>query len=85
MRLNYRVVYKEAIKKDLKKLDKTSATRLLDKLESVLSKNPDAGESLKDRFKGLFKYRIGDYRIIYAKGEDFVLILRIRHRKEVYR
>lgn len=80
----YRIDYKESIKKDLKRLDNPTAKKLIDKLESVLSQNPDIGEPLKEPFKGLFRYRIGDYRIIYAKGKDFVLILRIRHRKEVY-
>ena len=81
----YRIDYKESVKKDLKRLDKTTARKILNKLESVLSKNPDAGEPLKHHFKGLLRYRVGDYRIIYAKGDDFVLILRIRHRKEAYR
>ena len=81
----YRVDYKNSIKKDLKKLDKPVVKKLLDKLEDVLSKNPHIGEPLKGKFKGLFKYPIGDYRIIYAKGDDFVLITRIRDRKEAYR
>lgn len=81
----YRVDYKSSIKKDLKKLDKPTARKLLNKLEDVLSKNPHIGEPLKGKFKGLFKYRIGDYRIFYAKGIDFVLVVRIRDRKEAYR
>ena len=81
----YRINYKGSIKKDLKKLDKTTVRKLIDKLESVLSKDPNIGEPLKGKFKGLFKYRIGDYRVIYAKGDDFILVLRIRDRKEAYR
>jgi mRNA-degrading endonuclease RelE of RelBE toxin-antitoxin system len=33
----------------------------------------------------LFKYRVGDYRAIYAKTAHGVVVLRIRHRKEAYR
>jgi addiction module RelE/StbE family toxin len=61
------------------------AARIMDKLEKDLSKNPDKGEPLKGKFKGMFKLKIGDYRAIYAKIKDIVLILRIGHRNHVYR
>jgi mRNA interferase RelE/StbE len=61
------------------------ATRILKKLEQVLGNDPDAGEPLVGEFKGCFKYRIGAYRIIYTKMPEGVLVLRIGHRKEVYR
>jgi mRNA interferase RelE/StbE len=77
--------YKESVAKDLKRIDKVTARQLLSKLEHTLSSRPDAGEPLKGEFQGLFKYRVGDYRIIYAKSASVVLVLRIAHRKEVYR
>jgi len=33
----------------------------------------------------LYKLRVGDYRVIYAMSADSVLIVRIAHRREVYR
>jgi mRNA interferase RelE/StbE len=57
----------------------------MDKIETVLSDNPDKGELLRGKFKGMFKLRVGDYRIVYIKTKNSVLILRIRHRKHVYR
>ena len=60
------------------------ATRIMDKLEKDLGKNPDKGEPLKGKFKGMFKLKVGDYRVIYIKAKDSVLILRIGHRKHVY-
>ena len=79
------VVYKASVAGDLKKIDKTQARRLLTKLEATLGKSPRAGEPLKREFHGLFKYRIGDYRVIYANTPEGILVLRIAHRKEVYR
>ncbi len=36
-------------------------------------------------FAGLFKFRVGEYRVIYARiTKDRVLILRIRHRGKAY-
>lgn len=78
------VSYKSSIEKDLRKLDKKEAKRILDKIEKDLGKNPDEGRPLKGDFQGLFRYRIGDYRVIYAKTVDGILVLRIGHRKDIY-
>jgi mRNA-degrading endonuclease RelE of RelBE toxin-antitoxin system len=43
-----------------------------------------AGEPLGGEFKGLYKLRIGEYRVIYAKINETLLVLRIRHRSKVY-
>ncbi|RLG24718.1 hypothetical protein DRN85_07240 [Methanosarcinales archaeon] len=40
---------------------------------------------LSGQFKGLFKYRIGNYRAIYAKTKEGVLVLRIGHRSRIYK
>ena len=80
-----KVLYKASVAGDLKRLDKPVARRLTEKLERALSSNADIGIALTGEFRGLFKYRIGDYRIIYAKTPEGVLVLRIGHRKDVYR
>ena len=81
----YNVVYKKSVLRDLKNLAKKEATLLLNQIEKELSKNPESYPALKGKFAGLRKFRIGDYRIIYAILEYDVIILRIGHRKEVYR
>ena len=81
----YKVSYKASVEKDLRRIDKQIVARLLRKLEAELSKDPSKGERLKGEFEGLFKYRIGDYRIIHTRTADGVLVLRISHRKDVYR
>jgi mRNA interferase RelE/StbE len=78
--LVYNIAYKKSVYRDLKKLSKQEAARILDRIEGELLKKADAYPVLKGRFAGLRKYRVGDYRVIYAiLGED-VLILRIGHR-----
>ena len=80
-----KVSYKSSVEHDLKKIDKPVASRLLAKLERTRSANPGAGEPLSGEFRGLFKYRIGDYRAIYAKVPEGILVIRVRHRRESYR
>ena len=81
----YNIVYKKSVQRDLKKVPKMEADRILNQIEQELSKNADAYPVLKGQFAGLRKYRIGDYRVIYAIIGDDCLVLRIGHRKEVYK
>ena len=81
----YNVVYKKSVHRDLKGLSKAEAARVMDQVEAALSKKPESYPALKGRFAGLRRYRVGDYRIIYAMLGDDVLVLRIAHRRDVYR
>jgi mRNA interferase RelE/StbE len=83
--LAYNIVYKKSVQRDLKKLSKAEASRVLDKVEEGLSKNAEGYPVLKGQFAGLRKYRVGEYRVIYAILGNDVIILRIGHRKDVYK
>ena len=80
-----KVDYKKSVYRDLKKIGIHESTILMDELEKVLSEDPDKSEPLKGKNMGMFKLRVGDYRIIYAKTKNGVLILRVLHRKHAYR
>jgi mRNA interferase RelE/StbE len=83
--LVYKISYKKSVQQDLKHLDKTEARRVLDKIEKNLRTKAASYSALKGEFAGLRKYRAGNYRVIFSiVGED-VLVLRIAHRKDVYR
>ncbi len=81
----YNIIYKKSVQRDLKKLSKAEAHRVLNQVEEELSENADTHPILKGQFAGLRKYRIGDYRVIYAILGTDVLVLRIGHRKDVYK
>ena len=84
--MSYKIAFKNSVAKDLRKIDANKAKEILDKIETELSKNAEKYPGLKGKFGGLRKFRVGDYRIIYSIiNEQSVLILRIAHRKEVYR
>ena len=81
----YKISFKNSVTQDLKGIDKKQIKRILDKIEKDLAEKPDQFPELKGKFAGLRKYRVGDYRIIYSiTSDNTVLILRIKHRKEVY-
>lgn len=78
------IEYKASVQRDLRKIDSKQVIRILDKIEDTLRDKPDAGEPLKGQYKGMFKIRVGDYRVIYSKTKKGVLILRISHRGKAY-
>ena len=81
----YNVQYKKSVARDLARIGKTEARRLLDKIEKELASRPDRYPVLQGPLAGLRKMRMGDYRVIYALLDNDVLILRIGNRCEVYR
>jgi len=54
-------------------------------LEAELAAGGKGGEPLRGEFQGLWRLRVGDYRIIYVRTDEGFLVLRIAHRREVYR
>ena len=79
-----RVEYKASVEKDLRKLSADDALRVLQKIERTLGTEAEKGEALSGEFAGLFRLRVGDYRVIYARTEEGYLVLRVGHRREVY-
>ena len=85
-RLNiYFLVYTRRAFKDIRKLSHNIKKRIKLSLEK-LRKNPFARSiKLVDESLGQYRYRIGDYRVIFdIHGQDIV-ILSVGHRREIYR
>jgi len=83
--LTYKITFKKSVAKDLTKIGRPESERILNKLNTELSVKADQLPELQGQFAGLRKYRVGEYRVIFTIIDDSVLILRIRHRKNVYR
>jgi mRNA interferase RelE/StbE len=76
--------------KQIKKLDRTAQAAILRFLRERLhsAENPRQwGKPLHGEKGGLWRYRIGDYRLICDIQDEkiTVLVLRVGHRKDVYR
>ncbi|HKB70329.1 MAG TPA: type II toxin-antitoxin system RelE/ParE family toxin [Thermoanaerobaculia bacterium] len=80
-----RVQYKASVAGDLRRIDRSAAERILRQIEQRLSDPNRGGSPLSGEFAGLFRLRVGDYRVIYARRAAGVLVLRIAHRRDVYR
>ena len=85
--MQYSISYVPSAAKALRKLDKPTARRLLDAIGALaLDPRPSGCIQLKGG-DGELRIRVGDFRIVYDVQDDelVVLVLRIGHRREVYR
>lgn len=85
----YRVVYSKKAKKRISKLDASVRRKIKFWIENNLEgcDNPRLhGKALAGKYDGLWRYRVGSYRIIANIRDDEVLVIIIDagHRREVY-
>jgi mRNA-degrading endonuclease RelE of RelBE toxin-antitoxin system len=79
-----RIEYKVSVAGDLGEVDASMARRILNKIERALRAEGKSGKPLTGEFAGLYRLRVKNYRIIYARTTEGYLVLRIGHRREVY-
>lgn len=83
----YGVEILPAARRQLKKLPAKIQTQILDRIEN-LQVDPRPAEVVKrEGVEELYRVRSGDYRIIYSinDGQVFILIVKVGHRRDVYR
>jgi len=83
----YSLLYKKSVEKELRKLPSATRIAIMRKI-LLLAKNPQPNGAVKLRgATNLYRIRHTDYRIIYSvdSGELVVLVIKVAHRKEVYR
>ncbi|WP_035052093.1 type II toxin-antitoxin system RelE family toxin [Andreprevotia chitinilytica] len=83
--------YTETAKKQLRKLDKQTARRILDFMDERIAAQADpraTGKALTGLMLGAYwRYRVGDYRILcdIQDGALRVLVIEIGNRRDIYR
>ncbi len=83
--MNYNLVYTHRAEKDIKKLDPSTKSRLGKALLKLKEHPIGHSEKLTDPKIGTYRFRMGNYRVIFdIEGKDIV-ILRGGHRREIYR
>jgi len=83
----YRLLYHPAVaKEDLRKIPADAKERIRKAIETQLTYDPVlAGKPLRQTLKGHRKLRVGDWRVIYRIERKDIIILKIGHRREVYK
>lgn len=87
--MKYRVEYTRTAAKQLKKLDRKIAALILAYIEEKLidCDNPRLyGKALQGNLRDIWRYRVGDYRIL-ARIDDYIvliIVVEVGHRNEIY-
>ena len=88
--MNWLVKVKDKAVKSLAKIDRKQAAKIWCFLEVELPAMPhprSSGKALHGEFKGMWRYRVGDYRIICEIIDDelVVVAIEVEHRSKVYK
>lgn len=85
--MNYKIVVTKHAAKDISKLFMPVQKRVKKKLQQILTQ-PDPlvnSKTLTNSRYGDYRWRIGDYRVVFDVDGDVIVILQVQHRKDVYR
>lgn len=85
--MKYRIEVKRSAAKALKKIPKPERMSISKKIDSLAEKLPNPDITKMKGNNPFHKVRIGNYRIIYEIQDDalLILIVKIGHRKDIYR
>jgi mRNA interferase RelE/StbE len=88
--LTWQIDYTDTAKKQLHKLDRQTALRILNFMDERVanSQNPrNTGKALTGPLGNFWRYRVGDYRVIcdIQDGSLRVLVVQVGNRREIYR
>ena len=88
--MSWRIEYLKSIQKEVRKIDRGIQKKIREYLENKVANldDPrDIGKSLKGKLGELWRYRVGDYRVICEIQDKTitVLVIHIGHRKNVYK
>ncbi len=83
--MKYRFVYTNKAVKDIKGLDSSIKERIGKTLLRYEEDPLQHAKRLTDSKLGDYRFRIGDYRVIFDIEGDEIVVLRVGHRREIYK
>lgn len=84
--MNFKIKFKECALNHIDKIPKVFLSTIKKAIDERLTTNPYRFKPLRGKYKGFYRMRVGDYRIIYEikNNELIVIIIAIGNRKNVY-
>ena len=83
--MKYRLVYTRRAERDIKRLESNTKDRIGKALIRYSEEPLRFAETLSDSILGEYRFRIGDYRVIFDIEGNEIIVLRVGHRREIYR
>lgn len=82
--MTYKLIYTRTAAKDIGKLDPVAKKKLKKKIEAFSKRPLSYARKLVDPRIGSYRWRAGDYRIVFDIEKEKIVILRVGHRREIY-
>jgi len=83
--MNYKIVFTKRAVRDISKLEPEIKEKLGDALRRYGKDPLNYARKMIDPSLGSYRFRIGDYRVIFDIVGDEIVVLRVGHHKEIYR
>ena len=83
--MKYRLGYTRRAERDIKKLESDTKDRIGKTLLRYNEEPLKFAEKLSDPILGEYRFRIGDYRVIFDIEGNEIVVLRVGHRREIYK
>jgi mRNA interferase RelE/StbE len=81
----YKIIFVKRAIKDLDNLNEDVKEKIKEKLKVLMSDPTSNSKKLSNPIIGSYRFRVGDYRVIFDIDKDKVVILRIGNRKDIYK
>ena len=81
----YTLVYTRTASRDIQKLDTVVKKRIKKKIEEYSQDPILHAKKLVNSAIGTYRWRIGNYRLVFDMDENKIVVLRVGHRREIYR
>ena len=78
-------IWPESARAELRAIDREIASRILRALTEYGESGVADVKALTGEWRGQFRIRVGDYRVIFTIAPDEITIVRVRHRSDIYR
>lgn len=82
--MSYTLLYTKTAAKDIQKLDNVTKKRIKKKLDEYVKDPLNYAKKLTDSKIGTYRWRIGNYRVVFDIENQNIIILRVGHRREIY-
>ena len=83
--MSFRLIYTRRAVKDIGKFDQSVKMRIGKALLRFAADPLKYSKRLTNPTLGTFRFRIGDYRVIFDLIDDRIIILRVGHRSDIYK
>jgi mRNA interferase RelE/StbE len=83
--LKYSLVYTLRADRDIQRLERATKRRIDKSLQRYAEDPMRYAEELTDPRLGTYRFRIGDYRVIFDLEKNEIVVLKVGHRSEIYK